>query len=98
MRVVRWAVIASVVVVACGAAYIFRAEVAEKLGFGTAANAASTSPASPAAAAQPPGRRGRANPAGPVPVVVTTVTPKAMPIIGEAAGPGQANASIPPKT
>src|SRR6266446_5277336 len=96
MRVVRWAVIASVVVVACGAAYTFRAEVAEKLGFGTAANAAST--ASPAAAAQPPGRRGRANPAGPVPVVVTTVVPKPMPIIVEAVGTVQSIASIQLKT
>jgi membrane fusion protein, multidrug efflux system len=96
MRVVRWAVVASVVIVACGAAYTFRVEVAEKLGFGTAANAAST--ASPAAAAQPPGRRGRANPAGPVPVVVTTVVPKAMPIIVEAVGTVQSIASIQLKT
>ena len=92
MSMVRWAVIASVVVVAGGAAYIYRAEVAQKLGFGTPANAASA--ASPAAAAQPPGRRGRANPAGPVPVVVTTVTPKSMPIIVEAVGTVQAIASI----
>lgn len=92
MSMVRWAVIASVVVVAGGAAYIYRAEVAHKLGFGTLANAASVP--SPAAAAQPPGRRGRANPAGPVPVVVATVTPKSMPIIVEAVGTVQAIASI----
>ena len=92
MSMVRWAVIASVVVVAGGAAYIYRAEVAHKLGFGTTANAASAP--SPAAAAQPPGRRGRANPAGPVPVVVTTVTPKSMPILVEAVGTVQAIASI----
>ena len=96
MRMVRWAIIASVVVVVGGAAYTYRAEVAQKLGFGTPANAAST--ASPAAAAQPPGRRGRANPAGPVPVVVTTVTPKAMPIIVEAVGTVQSIASIQLKT
>src|SRR5262249_40886451 len=87
----RWAVLASVVVVVGGAAYTYRAEVAEKLGFGTPANAAS---ASPAAAAQPQGRRGRANPAGPVPGVVTSVAPKPMPIIIEAVGTVQAIASI----
>src|SRR5216683_5965542 len=96
MRMVRWAVIASVAVVVGGAAYTYRAEVAQKLGFGAPANAAST--ASPAAAAQPPGRRGRANPGGPVPVVVTTVTPKAMPIIVEAVGTVQSIASIQLKT
>src|SRR5262245_34303528 len=94
MRTVRWAVIASVVVVVGGAAYTYRAEVAQKLGFGTPANAASTSAPSPAAAAQPPGRRGRANPAGPVPVVVATVSPKAMSIIVEAVATVQAIASI----
>ena len=96
MRMVRWAVIASVVVVVGGAAYTYRAEVAQKLGLGTPANAAST--ASPAAAAQPPGRRGRANPAGPVPVVATIVSPKAMPIIVEAVGTVQSIASIQLKT
>ena len=93
MRVVRWAVIASVVVVACGVAYMFRDTVAEKLGFGAPAAAAEKG-ASPAAAAQPPGRRGRANPGGPVPVVVTSVTPKSMPILVEAVGTVQAIASI----
>jgi membrane fusion protein, multidrug efflux system len=92
MRLVRWVVIASVVAVVGGAAYTYRAEVAQKLGFGTPANAASA--ASPAAAAQPQGRRGRANPAGPVPVVVAPVTPKAMPVIVEAVGTVQAIASI----
>lgn len=97
MRMVRWAIIASVVVVVVGgAAYTYRAEVAQKLGFGTPANAAST--ASPAAAAQPPGRRGRANPAGPVPVVATIVSPKAMPVIVEAVGTVQSIASIQLKT
>jgi membrane fusion protein, multidrug efflux system len=98
MRTVRWAVIASVVVVVGGAAYTYRAEVAQKLGFGTPANAASTAAPSPAAAAQPPGRRGRANPGGPVPVVVTTAMPKAMPIIVEAVGTVQSIASIQLKT
>ena len=96
MRMVRWAVIASVVVVVGGAAYTYRAEVAAKLGFGTPANAASS--ASPATAAQPPGRRGRVNPGGPVPVVATTVAPKAMPIIVEAVGTVQSIASIQLKT
>src|SRR5438045_9259037 len=92
MRIVRWALIASVVVVTGGAAYTYRAEVAQKLGFGTPANAASA--ASPAGAAQPPGRRGRASPGGPVPVVVTTVVPTAMPIIVQAVGTVQSIASI----
>src|SRR5262249_57161458 len=78
--------------------YSFRAGVARRLGFGPRANAASTAAPSPAAAAQPPGRRGRANPGGPVPVVVTTVTPKSMPIIVEAVGTVQAIASIQLKT
>ncbi len=96
MGIVRWAVIASVVVVAGGAAYTYRAEVAQKLGLGTPAIAASA--ASPAASAQPPGRRGRANPGGPVPVVVTTVAAKPMPIIVEAVGTVQSIASIQLKT
>src|SRR6185369_1307011 len=92
MRIVRWAVVASLVVVAGGAAYTYRAEVAQKLGLGAPANAASAP--SPAGAAQPPGRRGRANPGGPIPVVVTTVSPKAMPILVEAVATVQAIASI----
>jgi multidrug efflux system membrane fusion protein len=93
---VRWAVIASVVVVVGGAAYTYRAEIAEKLGFGTTAEAASAS--SPAAAAQPPGRRGRANPAGPVPIVAMTVSAKSMPIVVEAVGTVQSIASVQLKT
>ena len=92
MRLVRWAVIASLVVVAGAAAYLYRAEVAQKLGFGTPAGAVAA--ASPAASAQPAGRRGRANPGGPVPVVVTKVVKKPMPIIIEAVGTVQAIASI----
>lgn len=92
MRLVRWAVLASVAVVACGAAWMFRAEVAQKLGLGAPANAAEQK--SPAAGAQPQGRRGRLNPGGPIPVIVTTVTPKSMPIIVEAVGTVQAIASI----
>jgi multidrug efflux system membrane fusion protein len=92
MRLVRWAVLASVVVVACGAAWIFRAEVAQKLGLAPA-NAAEQG-ASPAASAQPQGRRGRANPGGPIPVITTVVTPKSMPILIEAVGTVQAIASI----
>jgi multidrug efflux system membrane fusion protein len=98
MRMVRWAVIASVAVVACGAAYVYRADIAEKLGFGTAASAAEKNAASPAAAAQPPGRRGRASPGGPVPVVAMTVTPKSMPILVEAVGTVQSIASVQLKT
>ncbi len=93
MRVVRWAVIASVVVVAGGATYTYRNEVAQKLGLGAPAAAAEKG-ASPAAAAQPPGRRGRASPGGPVPVILTTVAPKSMPIIVEAVGTVQAVASV----
>lgn len=96
MRLVRWAVLASVVVVACGAAYAFRDVVAHKLGFGAPANAAAAQQggASPAASAQPQGRRGRASPGGPIPVVTTTATPKPMPIIVEAVATVQAIASI----
>ncbi len=93
MRLVRWAVLASVAVVVCGAVYSFRNEVAHKLGLSAPANAAEQG-SSPAASAQPQGRRGRANPGGPVPVVVTTVTPKSMPIIVEAVGTVQSIASI----
>jgi len=92
MRLVRWAVIASVAVVACGAAWMFRAEVAKKLGLAPA-NAAEQGK-SPAATAQPQGRRGRANPGGPIPVITTVVAPKSMPILIEAVGTVQAIASI----
>jgi membrane fusion protein, multidrug efflux system len=93
MRFVRWAALAVVAVVVCGAAWQFRSEVAQKLGFGTPASAAEKAP-SPAANAQPQGRRGRANPGGAIPVVATTVTPKAMPIVVEAVATVQAIASV----
>lgn len=92
MRLVRWAVLASVAVAACGAAWLFRAEVAQRLGLAPA-NAAEQG-SSPAASAQPQGRRGRANPGGPVPVITTSVVPKSMPILIEAVGTVQAIASI----
>ena len=93
MRMVRWAVIASVAVVACGAVYVFRADIGQRLGFSAPANATATA-ASPAGAAQPPGRRGRMSPGGPVPVVVTKVDRKPMPIVIEAVGTVQSIASI----
>ncbi|MFI5001667.1 MAG: efflux RND transporter periplasmic adaptor subunit, partial [Reyranellales bacterium] len=96
MRMVRWAVIASVVAVGCGTAYAFRAELAQKLGF--AGPTIATAGASPAASAQPQGRRGRLNPGGPVPVVVSTIVPKSMPIIVEAVGTVQSIASVQLKT
>jgi len=76
MRMVRWAVIASVAVVGCGTIYAYRDVIGEKLGMSAPANAAAG--VSPAGAAQPPGRRGRMSPGGPVPVVLTTVTPKSL--------------------
>jgi multidrug efflux system membrane fusion protein len=94
MRLVRWAVLASVAAVACGAAYAYRAEVAQKLGMSAPANAAEKSGASPAASAQPQGRRGRANPGAAVPVVATTVAAKPMQILIEAVGTVQAIASV----
>lgn len=93
MRMVRWAVIASVAVVACGAVYAFRDDIGQRLGFSAPANA-TASAASPAGAAQPPGRRGRASPGGPVPVVVTKVDKRPMPIVIEAVGTVQSIASI----
>lgn len=93
MRMVRWAVIASVAVVACGAVYAFRDDIGQRLGFSAPANATATA-ASPAGAAQPPGRRGRLSPGGPVPVVVMTVAPKALPVVIEAVGTVQAIVSI----
>lgn len=92
MRIVRWAVVASVAVVACGALYLYRDDVAQRLGFGAPASA------SPAGAAQPPGRRPRAAPGGAVPVVVATVNPKSLPIMVEAVGTVQAIASVPLRT
>src|SRR5437867_222768 len=73
MRMVRLAVIAVIAAAVGGAGYVYRDEMAQKLGFGAAASAAEKGAASPAASAQPQGRRGRANPGGPVPVVVTKV-------------------------
>ena len=93
MRMVRWAVIASVAVVACGAVYAFRDDIGQRLGFSAPANATATA-ASPAGAAQPPGRRGRASPGGAVPVVVVNVAPKTMPILFEAVATVQAIASV----
>jgi multidrug efflux system membrane fusion protein len=92
MRMVRWAVIASVAVVGCGTIYAYRDVIGEKLGMSAPANAAAG--VSPAGAAQPPGRRGRMSPGGPVPVVLTTVTPKSLPVVIEAVGTVQAIASI----
>ncbi|MCW5733323.1 MAG: efflux RND transporter periplasmic adaptor subunit [Enhydrobacter sp.] len=94
MRLVRWAVLASVVVVVCAAGYAYRDEIAHKLGLGALANASAQSASSPAASAQPQGRRGRANPGGAIPVVVATAVAKPMPILIEAVGTVQAIASI----
>lgn len=102
MRIVRLAVLTTLVIGVCGAAYVYRDEVAQRLGpdlaqrlgLGTSAKAADQVQGSPAAQAQPPGRRGRANPGGAVPVVVAPVVQKAMPIVIEAVGTVQAIASI----
>jgi multidrug efflux system membrane fusion protein len=95
MRIVRLAVFAVIAVAVCGAVYIFRDEVAQRLGFGASASAAEkAATSSPAAMAQPQGRRGRANPGGPVPVVVAKIAKKPMPIVIEAVGTVQAIASI----
>ena len=95
MRIVRLAVLAVIAVAVGGAGYVYREEVAQKLGLGASANAAENGgSASPAASAQPQGRRGRLNPAGAVPVVVSKVDKKPMPIMIEAVGTVQAIASI----
>jgi membrane fusion protein, multidrug efflux system len=94
MSMVRVAVFAVIAVAVGGAAYVYRDEVAQRLGLGTSASAAEKGSASPAAMAQPQGRRGRANPAGAVPVVVTSVEPKAMPIVIEAVGTVQSISSV----
>jgi membrane fusion protein, multidrug efflux system len=94
MGMVRLAGLAAVVVAVCGTAYVYRDDVAQRLGFGGSAKAAEQGQSSPAAMAQPPGRRGRASPGGPVPVVITTVTPKSLPVVIEAVGTVQAIASI----
>jgi multidrug efflux system membrane fusion protein len=92
MRMARVAVLASVAVVVCGTAFIFRTDIARKLGFAPASAADSTG----AAAAQ--ARRSGRPPAAPVPVVVTTVGAKSMPVIVEAVGTVQAIASVPLKS
>lgn len=94
MSRVRLAVFAVIVVAVGGAAYVYRDEVAQRLGLGATASAAEKASSSPAAMAQPQGRRGRANPGGAVPVVVTSVEPKAMPIIIEAVGTVQSISSV----
>ena len=94
MRMVRLAVLAVIAVAVGGAGYVYRDEVAQKLGLATASAAEKGGAASPAASAQPQGRRGRLNPGGPVPVVITKVTKKPLPIVLEAVGTVQAIASI----
>jgi multidrug efflux system membrane fusion protein len=90
---VRVAIFAVIAVAVGGAAYVYRDEVAQRLGLGASASAAEKG-SSPAAMAQPQGRRGRANPAGAVPVVVTSVEPKGMPIMIEAVGTVQSISSV----
>src|SRR6201990_3592844 len=92
MRMARVALLASVAVVVCGTAFIFRDDIARKLGFAPANAADSTG----AATAQT--RRSGRPAAGPVPVVVVTVAAKPMPIIVEAVGTVQSIASIPLKS
>jgi multidrug efflux system membrane fusion protein len=95
MRAVRLGILAAVAVAVCGVTYVYRDQLAQKLGFSTTANAAEKNvPGGAAAAAQPQGRRGRANPGGAVPVVVVNVASKPMPIVLEAVGTVQAVASI----
>lgn len=94
MRMVRLAVFAVIAVAVCGAAYVYRDEVAQRLGLGASASAAEKGSASPAAMAQPQGRRGRLNPGGPVPVVVAKVAKKPMPIVIEAVGTVQSISSV----
>jgi membrane fusion protein, multidrug efflux system len=95
MGMVRLAVFAVIAVAVAGTGYVFRDDVAQKLGLGASASVAEKgAAASPAAAAQPQGRRGRLNPGGPVPVVVTKVAKKPLPIMIEAVGTVQAIASI----
>ncbi|WP_296345893.1 efflux RND transporter periplasmic adaptor subunit [Reyranella sp.] len=88
------AVIATAAIVICGAAYIYRGQIAQQLGMGTTAKAAEQAQSSPAAQAQPQGRRGRANPAGAVPVIVTTVAKKPMAVVVDAVGTVQSIASV----
>jgi multidrug efflux system membrane fusion protein len=94
MGMVRLAGLAAVVVAVCGTAYVYRDEVAQRLGVGAAAKVADQAQSSPASMAQPPGRRGRANPGGAVPVVVATIGKKPMSVVIEAVGTVQAVASV----
>ncbi len=93
MKIVRLAAVAAVVVAAGSAAYHYRTEIQQKLGFAPA-SAAEGGSGGAAASAQPQGRRPRANPAAAVPVIVITVTPKPMPVLVEAVGTVQSIASI----
>ncbi len=86
MRMVRVAVLASLVVAVGVSAFVYRQDIARKLGF-VVANAAESAPAARRGA-----RAGAA--AGPVPVVVHKVDAKSMPIIVEAVGTVQAIASV----
>ena len=88
MRMARVAVLASAAVVVCGSAFIFRDDIARKLGFAPAA-AAENNPASAQA------RRTGRPAAAAVPVIVTTVSAKSMPVIVEAVGTVQSIASVP---
>jgi len=95
MRMARIAVLASVAVVVCGTGFIFRDDIARKLGFAPAA-AAENNAASAQVGAQ--GRRAGRPAAAAVPVVATTVSAKSMPVIVEAVGTVQSIASIPLKS
>lgn len=94
MRMVGVAVFAAVAVAIGGAGYLYRGDIARRLGMDTSANAAAQAQGSPASQAQPQGRRGRLNPGGAVPVVVATIERKPMSIVVDAVGTVQAIASI----
>ena len=64
MPIGRMAVIATVAIAICGAAYIYRGEIAQQLGMGTTAKAAVQAQTSPAAQAQPQGTAGATATAG----------------------------------
>src|SRR5882757_2917815 len=81
MSMVRVAVFAVIAVAVGGAAYVYRDEVAQRLGVGASASAAEKGSTSPSAA-------------GAVPVVVTSVEPKSMPIVIEAVGTVQSISSV----
>jgi multidrug efflux system membrane fusion protein len=95
MRVARWAVLAGVAVVVCGAVWQYRDRVITRLGLdrlGLGVSAAGVQKAAPSGTEAQ--GRGRNNPGGPIPVLTTVVVPKSMPIIVEAVGTVQAIASI----